>query len=180
MRLKDKVVFITGAGSGVGRAASKIFAREGAKIVVVDIDPNAGRETVDRVKQQGGVALFVLCDVAVEADVKKAIETGVSAFGKLNILYTNAGVLWRDKDLEVTRTDETTWPLSMPKTIFGPILSIRDRSTRPCKKNGMKKSKKKSAPGFLWAVWLPLKISSIADCSWLRKNPLTSRVQRLS
>jgi len=121
MRLKDKVVFITGAGSGVGRAASKIFAREGAKIVVVDIDPNAGRETVDRVKQQGGVALFVLCDVAVEADVKKAIETGVSAFGKLNILYNNAGVLWRDKDLEVTRTDETTWDRVMGINVKGAV-----------------------------------------------------------
>ena len=105
MRLKDKVAFITGAGSGVGQATALIFAKEGAKIVVVDIDANAGNETVAMVKQQGGDAVFVLCDVAVEADIKKAIETGVSAFGKLNILYNNAGVLWRDKDLEVTRTD---------------------------------------------------------------------------
>ena len=109
MRLKNKVAFITGAGSGVGRATSMIFAKEGAKIVVVDIDPNAGRETVNMIKQQGGDAVFVLCDVAVEADIKKAIETGVSAFNKLDILYNNAGVLWRDKDLEVTRTEEITW-----------------------------------------------------------------------
>jgi len=109
MRLKDKVAFITGGGSGVGRATSRIFAEEGAKIVVVDIDPNAGRETVNMIKQQGGDAVFVRCDVAVEADIKKAIETGVSVFGKLNTLYNNAGVLWRDKDLEVTRTEEATW-----------------------------------------------------------------------
>ena len=99
MRLKDKVAFITGAGSGVGRATALIFAKEGAKIIVADVDPNAGNETVDIVKHQGGDAVFVLCDVAVEADVKKAIETGVSAFGKLDILYNNAGVLWRDKDV---------------------------------------------------------------------------------
>ena len=90
MRLKDKVAFITGAGSGVGRATAGIFAKEGAKIVVVDIDESAGRETVDSVKQQGGEAVFVRCDVAVEADIKKAVETGVSVFGKLNVLYNNA------------------------------------------------------------------------------------------
>ena len=60
MRLKDKVAFITGAGSGVGRATAGIFAKEGANIVVVDIDEIAGRETVDRVKQQGGEAVFVM------------------------------------------------------------------------------------------------------------------------
>ena len=109
MRLIDKVAFITGAGSGVGRATALIFAKEGAKIIAADVDPNAGNETVDIVKHQGGDAVFVLCDVAVEADVKKAVTTGVAAFGRLNILYNNAGVLWRDQNLEVTRTDETTW-----------------------------------------------------------------------
>ena len=180
MRLKDKVAFITGAGSGVGRATAEIFAQEGAKIIVADVDPNAGRGTVDIVKHQGGDAVFVLCDVAVEADVKKAVATGVAAFGQLNILYNNAGVLWRDQDLEVTRTDETTWPLSMPKTIFGPTSSIPDRSTRPCKENGMMKPKRISAHGSLWAVWLAPKILPIVACSWLRKNRLTSRERRLS
>jgi len=121
MRLKDKVAFITGAGSGVGRATALIFAKEGAKIIAADVDPNAGNETVDIVKHQGGDAVFVLCDVAVEADVKKTIETGVSAFGKLNILYNNAGVLWRDKDLEVTRTDETTWDRVMAINVKGAV-----------------------------------------------------------
>ena len=121
MRLKDKVAFITGAGSGVGRATALIFAKEGAKIIAADVDPNAGNETVDIVKHQGGDAVFVLCDVAVESDVKKAIETGVSAFGKLNILYNNAGVLWRDKDLEVTRTDETTWDRVMAINVKGAV-----------------------------------------------------------
>ena len=74
MRLKDKVAFITGAGSGVGRATALIFAKEGAKIVIAGIDANAGCQTVDMVKQQGGDAVFVFCDVAVDAEVKKAIE----------------------------------------------------------------------------------------------------------
>lgn len=66
MRLKDKVALITGAGMGIGRAACLIFAREGAQIVALDIDDKAGRETVDLVKQQGGEAVFVHCDVACE------------------------------------------------------------------------------------------------------------------
>ena len=74
MRLKDKVAFITGAGSGVGRATALIFAKEGAKIVIADIDANGGCQTVDMVKQQGGDAVFVFCDVGVDAEVKKAIE----------------------------------------------------------------------------------------------------------
>ena len=121
MRLKDKVAFITGAGSGVGRATAKIFAKEGANIVVVDIDDQAGRKTVEIIRRQGGDAIFVRCDVAVEADVKSAIETGASAFGKLNVLYNNAGVLNRAQDLEVTRTDETTWDQVMAINLKGAV-----------------------------------------------------------
>jgi NAD(P)-dependent dehydrogenase (short-subunit alcohol dehydrogenase family) len=121
MRLKDKVALITGGGSGVGRATSILFAKEGAKIVVVDIDANAGCETVDMVRQRGGDAVLALGDVGVEADIKKAVETGVSSFGKLNILYNNAAVLWRDKDLEVTRTDETTWDRVMAINVKGAV-----------------------------------------------------------
>ena len=121
MSLKDKVAFITGAGSGVGRATARIFAKEGANIVVADIDESAGRETVDIVKQQGGDAVFVRCDVAVEADIKSAVEKGASAFGKINILYNNAGVLNRTKDLEVTRTDEITWDRIMAINLKGAV-----------------------------------------------------------
>ncbi len=121
MRLKDKIAFITGAGSGVGRATALIFAKEGAKIVVVDIDANAGNETVAIVMQEVVDAVLVLCDVALYEYVKKAIETGVSAFGRLDILYNNAGVLWRDKDLEVTRTDETTWDRVMAINVKGAV-----------------------------------------------------------
>ena len=119
MRLKDKVALITGAGMGQGRAACLIFAREGAKIVALDINEKAGRETVDWVQQQGGEAIFVHCDVASEEQVKKAVQAGVAAFGKLNILYNNAGVLWRDRDFEVTRTFEENWDRVMDINLKG-------------------------------------------------------------
>jgi NAD(P)-dependent dehydrogenase (short-subunit alcohol dehydrogenase family) len=121
MRLDGKVAFITGAGMGVGRATCLLFAREGAGIVAVDINQEAGTETSRMVAHQGGDAIFVQCDVSNEQKVKKAIGKGVEAFGKLNILYNNAGVLWRTKDFEVTRTEEAAWDQVMAINLKGAV-----------------------------------------------------------
>jgi NAD(P)-dependent dehydrogenase (short-subunit alcohol dehydrogenase family) len=122
MRLQNKVALITGAGMGQGRAASLLFAREGAKIVALDIDEKAGYETANLVREQGGEVAFIKCDVAMEEQVKKAVQAGVAAFGKLNILYNNAGVLWRDKDFEVTRAIEENWDRVMAINLKGPVF----------------------------------------------------------
>jgi NAD(P)-dependent dehydrogenase (short-subunit alcohol dehydrogenase family) len=108
-RLKGKVALITGAGMGMGREASVLFAEEGARVVVADINAKAAGETVELVKKAGGQALAVTGDVAVEADVKRMIEEGVGAFGALHVLYNNAGVLWKDKDRGVLETDGVQW-----------------------------------------------------------------------
>jgi NAD(P)-dependent dehydrogenase (short-subunit alcohol dehydrogenase family) len=108
-RLKGKVALITGAGMGMGREASVLFAAEGARLVVADINAKAAAETVELVKTAGGQALAVTGDVAVEADVKRMIEEGVGAFGALHVLYNNAGVLWKDKDRGVLETDGAQW-----------------------------------------------------------------------
>jgi NAD(P)-dependent dehydrogenase (short-subunit alcohol dehydrogenase family) len=108
-RLKGKVALITGAGMGMGREASVLFAEEGARVVVADINAQAAGETVDLVKKAGGQAVAVTGDVAVEADVKRMVEEGVGAFGTLHVLYNNAGVLWKDKDRGVLETDGTQW-----------------------------------------------------------------------
>jgi NAD(P)-dependent dehydrogenase (short-subunit alcohol dehydrogenase family) len=120
-RLKGKVALITGAGMGMGREASVLFAEEGARIVVCDINDKAATETVALVERAGGKAVAALGDVAVEGDVKRMVDAGVSAFGALHVLYNNAGVLWKDKDRSVLETDGAQWDRVMAinlKSVF--------------------------------------------------------------
>lgn len=120
-RLAGKVAFITGAGMGMGREASVLFAAHGARVVVADIKKDAAHETVELVKKAGGEARAVVGDVAIEADVKRMIAEGVEAFGALHILYNNAGVLWKDRDRSVLETDEAQWDRVMAinlKSVF--------------------------------------------------------------
>jgi len=122
MRLKDKVAIITGAGMGMGREGALLFAREGAKVVVFDRDPAAGQETVRLVQDEGGEALQVQGDVASESDVQQGVEAAVAHFGKLDILYANAGVLWKDRDKSVTDTTEENWDLVQAINLKGPFF----------------------------------------------------------
>ena len=108
-RLDGKVALITGAGMGMGRAASVLFAEEGARIVVCDIDAAAAKETVALVSRAGGEAIAVAGDVAVEADVARMAGEGARRFGALHVLYNNAGVLWKDRDRGVLETDGAQW-----------------------------------------------------------------------
>jgi NAD(P)-dependent dehydrogenase (short-subunit alcohol dehydrogenase family) len=120
-RLKGKVALITGAGMGMGREAAVLFAEEGARVVVADIDGKAAGETVGLVQKAGGQALAVTGDVALEADVQRMIAEGVQRFGALHVLYNNAGVLWKDRDRSVLETDDTWWDRVMAinlKSVF--------------------------------------------------------------
>ena len=104
MRLEDKRAIVTGAASGFGEAIAKTFAREGAKVVVDDINEPGGRRVTDEINaERPGCALFVKADVAVEGEVKALIDTCVERFGGLDILVNNAGYTHRNKPmLEVT------------------------------------------------------------------------------
>ncbi|MFD6060819.1 SDR family NAD(P)-dependent oxidoreductase [Rhodococcus wratislaviensis] len=95
MKLQDKVAVITGGGSGLGRQGAQLFASEGAKVAVVDIDGDRAEQTAKLVEQQGGTAIAITADVSDEAAVYRSVETTVEHFGKLDIMWANAGVVSR-------------------------------------------------------------------------------------
>jgi NAD(P)-dependent dehydrogenase (short-subunit alcohol dehydrogenase family) len=120
-RLAGKVALITGGGMGMGRETAVLFAEEGARVVVADIDAAAAKETAARIGKAGGEALAVVGDVALEADVQRMVDEGVQRFGALHVLHNNAGVLWKDRDRSVLETDERWWDRVMAinlKSVF--------------------------------------------------------------
>lgn len=107
MRLADKVAIITGAGSGIGRASASLFAEEGAKIVVADIDHEGGDETVASINAAGGDSIFVHTDVTIIPDLERMVKKTIDRFGKIDILFNNAGYFGKMASIE--DTDEAFW-----------------------------------------------------------------------
>jgi NAD(P)-dependent dehydrogenase (short-subunit alcohol dehydrogenase family) len=124
VRLQDKVAVITGAGSGMGRVAAQLFAREGAKVVVAEFSEAAGGETVSQVEAAGGVATFVRTDVTDEASAKAMIDHALSTYGRVDVLYNNAGVM-PEADHSVIDTDVATWDQVMAVNVRGVFLGCK-------------------------------------------------------
>ncbi len=108
MRLADKVAIITGSAGSMGKLAAELFSREGASVVVTDVAVQEGEETALAIRDAGGKAIFVEADVSKEGDVKRMVEAGIDAFGHIDILYNNAGIMPTD-DAGVTDLSEATW-----------------------------------------------------------------------
>jgi len=89
---QDKVAIITGAGHGIGQATAKAFAAQGAKVVVADIDRQAGEAVVDAIKANNGVATFIPCDVTNDTQVQALVTSTIEIYGKLDIAFNNAGI----------------------------------------------------------------------------------------
>ena len=118
MRLDGKVALITGAASGMGRVAAKMFATEGASVVAMDLVEGALDETVREVREAGGAIVGVPGDVSAASDVRRAVEKAVSEFGRLNVLYNNAGI-FPDDDESVVDMNEATFQKVMDVNVKG-------------------------------------------------------------
>ena len=122
MRLKGKVALITGAGMGQGREAALLFAKEGARVVVCDVNERAAAEKARTIGRRGGKALAVVGDVGKEQDVERMVGDGVRKFRALHVLYNNAGVLWKDRDRSVLETSSDNWDRVQAINLKGPFF----------------------------------------------------------
>jgi NAD(P)-dependent dehydrogenase (short-subunit alcohol dehydrogenase family) len=124
MLLSDRVALITGAASGIGKASARLFAREGARVLIADLDEANGRAVAAEITAAGGTAQFVATDVSKTADAARAVDTAVRAWGRLDILYNNAAPtrLCNEHDRAVHELDEKVWDTMIAVALKGVFL----------------------------------------------------------
>jgi NAD(P)-dependent dehydrogenase (short-subunit alcohol dehydrogenase family) len=124
MRLDGKVTIITGGGSGMGKTAAELFAKEGARVVVADFSEASGEAVVAGVQAAGGRATFVRADVSNEADARGMVQHAIATYGRVDVLYNNAGVM-PEADHSVIDTDVDTWDKVMAVNVRGVFLGCK-------------------------------------------------------
>jgi len=116
--LKGKVALITGGASGIGKETALLFAKEGAEVALADIDKQGGQAVMETIREQGGRSIFIHCNVTSAEDCQRAVHLTVESFGRLDILFNNAGIIRR---ADVIGTSEEEWDRVMDvnvKSIF--------------------------------------------------------------
>jgi NAD(P)-dependent dehydrogenase (short-subunit alcohol dehydrogenase family) len=119
----EKVAFVTGAGSGIGRAAALAFARQGASVTVADISELGGQEAARLIQLDGGRALAVKCDVTRGEDVKAALDKTIHAFGRLDFAFNNAGV--EQRNVATADLEESEWERIVNVNLRGVFLCMK-------------------------------------------------------
>jgi NAD(P)-dependent dehydrogenase (short-subunit alcohol dehydrogenase family) len=119
MKLADKVAIITGGNSGIGKATAELFAREGARVCITGRNEERCREVVEEITKTGGKAIFVLADVRSPDECRKTVEATLEAFGRVDILFNNAGVYFPDNAVDCP---EEEWDLTIDINLKGTFL----------------------------------------------------------
>ena len=119
MRLADKVALITGGTSGIGRATAILFAQEGAKVALTGRDAKRGREVAEEIKKAGGEAIFIRADVSSAEECRRTVDQTLKTFGRLDILFNNAGVFFAHTILDCT---EEEWDATLDIGLKGTYL----------------------------------------------------------
>lgn len=123
MKLENKVAIVTGAGSGMGKEIAKLFAHEGAKVVLADIAEGPLNEVVTQIRESGGTAIGVVANVAKEEHIQNLIDTTVNKFGSLDVLVNNAGIM--DKMTAAADVTDELWERVFAVNVNGPMRAIR-------------------------------------------------------
>ena len=124
MRLHNQVALITGAGSGIGKESATLFAAEGAAVVAVDVNAAAAEQVVAAITASGGSAIAVKADVSRATDCEAMVEAAEKTFGKLTVLFNNAGISHADDDDAITTTEEV-WDLTFAINVKGVFLGCK-------------------------------------------------------
>ncbi len=122
--LAGKVALVTGASGGIGRAAALAFARSGASVLVSDVNEEGGRETVSLIEQAGGKAVWQYCDVSKGDEVKAMVAAAVSAFGRLDYAFNNAGI----NSIAANEYEDEVWARSVGINLTGVMLCMREEA----------------------------------------------------
>ncbi len=135
-RLDGKVSLVTGAGGGIGRATAAVMAREGARVVVCDVDVTGGEETVQLIRDFGGDAVFIKADVSRAMDAEALVDSAVEHYGRLDCAYNNAGIHARVKDARTAEISEADWDNVMAVNLKGVWLCMKYEILQMLKQGG--------------------------------------------
>jgi NAD(P)-dependent dehydrogenase (short-subunit alcohol dehydrogenase family) len=125
MRLKGKVAIVTGAGAGIGRGIAERFGREGASVVIAEVDPKAGESTMKAIQETGGEAIFVPTDVSNEAQVQGMVDQTLTRYGRVDVLCNNAAVLFFKEEAPAHELTNETWDRTMAVNLRGYWLTSK-------------------------------------------------------